>query len=488
MTTTKNKKSFKPIKAESIERTLRGIRPSTFQHWSYKTGEFNDERVHVANFFYGGKLVGQKLRFKNKDFKSLGKCPLLYGMWLWKNSGRKVVVTEGELDALSVSAVQGDKWPVVSLTNGASSAEKAFKENIEYLCGFDEVVICFDNDEPGQKAALEAANILPPGKASIVQFPGDYKDANEMLKDGEGMRLQKIIWDAKEYRPDGVVTLDDVIDDVLTPVEMGFSWPWQSLTDITCGRRLNESYYIGAGTGIGKTTFVLEMLNHDAHELGMKTGIIPLEQTPKKFFQRLAGTLGNKKFHKPSDGSWDAKDLQGVLARMNKENLFVYDSKGSADWDNVQRMIRYLAVGCGCTSIYLDNLTGLKGHSSESNLDFMDRVTRDVASLVLELPIMLTVVSHLATPEKGSHEEGARVKLREFKGSRSIGAWAHNAFALERNQQDSDRKDITTVRCLKDRELGEATGLTVQLRYDHSTGRMVEFHEDYEDVDVDELF
>lgn len=483
---TSKKKDFKPIVCENFETTVRGIKPTTFQHWKYKRGEFNGDSVHVANFYHDGQLVGQKIRTKDKEFKVLGSLPQLYGMWLWKNNGRKVVVTEGELDALSVSSIQGDKWPVVSLTNGASSAVKAFQQHVDWLCGFDEVVICFDNDEPGREAALKAAAVLPPGKAFIVQLPGDYKDANEMLKAKDTQKLSKAIWDANQYRPDGIVTLDDVYEKVLTPVEMGYSWPWPKLTAITYGRRLNESYYVGAGTGIGKTTFVMEIIHHDAQVLNLKTGVIPLEQTPQKFFQRYAGAIGNRKFHKPSDGSWSQEDLSSALGSINKENLYVYDSKGSSDWDDIKGIIRYLAVGCGCTSIYLDNLTGLRGERNESNMEFLDRVTRDIASLVLELPIMLTVVSHLATPEKGSHEEGARVKLREFKGSRSIGAWAHNAIGLERNQQHAELKDITTVRILKDREMGEAAGLTIQLKYDHSIGRMIEYNGDEEDHFEDE--
>lgn len=477
--TPKNPSGFKPIPCEHFTTSVRGITPTTFNHWNYKRGEYDGQDAHVANIYQNGKIVAQKLRMKGKKFisRSAGKIPLLYGMWLWPTGGRKIVVTEGELDALSVSQIQGNKWPVVSLTNGAKSAVKAFKENIEYLSGFDQVVICFDADEPGQEAAHDAAQVLPPGKASIVQFPGDYKDANEMLVAGAGQSLQSLLWNAKPYRPDDIVTLTDVREKVLQPVEWGFSYPWEDLTAMTFGRRLHESTFVGAGTGIGKTTFICELLNHDANVLGIKTGMIPLEQTPHKFFQRLAGLLGNKKFHKPSDGSWDEQDLQAALQHINHENLFVYNTRGNADWDVIKAKIRYLAIGCGCQSIYLDNLTGITGGKSEGRMELIDRVTLDIASLVLELPIMITVVSHLATPEKGSHEEGARVQLKEFKGSRSIGAWAHNAIGLERDQQDPDRSDVMTVRFLKDREMGEAVGRTCDLQYDHSTGRLIPYND-----------
>jgi twinkle protein len=483
------KKSKDLIDTTPITKSTRGITPDTFKFWKYHEGEFSGQRVHVANHYRKNKLVGQKIRMRGKDFRVLGNLEPLYGMWLWpKGSAKKIVITEGELDALSVSQVQANKWPVVSVPNGASGASRSIKDALDYLESFSEIVLLFDNDTPGIKAAEECAKLFSPGKCKIARLP--EKDANDMLVSGKAAELTRAIWNAEAYKPHGIVTLADVYDDVLIPVEMGYSYPWQGLTDLTFGRRLNESLFIGAGTGVGKTTFVLEMLNHDAHNLKLKTGIIPLEQTPKKFFQRLAGTLGNKKFHKPSDGSWDADTLRDTLALMNSDNIFVYDSKGSRDWDDIKVMIRYLALGAGCTSIYLDNITGLRGASGEKNQDFIDRVSSDIASLVIELPIMLTVVSHLATPESGSHEEGARVKLREFKGSRTLAAEAHNALGLERNQQDETKKNVTTVRVLKDREMGEATGQTILLKYDHEIGRMIEIEDIKEDIfdsEVDEF-
>ena len=104
-----------------------------------------------------------------------------YGQWLWPNKGKMVVVTEGEIDAMTVSMLQDDKWPTVSPPNGVQSAPKVFKEQLDWLCGFDTVVIMFDMDEPGQKAAKECAELLPPGKAKITirafritQFPQPY--------------------------------------------------------------------------------------------------------------------------------------------------------------------------------------------------------------------------------------------------------------------------------------------------------------------------
>jgi twinkle protein len=83
---------------------------------------------------------------------------------------------------------------------------------------------------------------------------------------------------------------------------------------------------------------------------------------------------------------------------------------------------------------------------------------------------------HLTTPEGKPHEEGGRVTIRHFKGSRAIGFWSHFMFGLERNQQSEDEaeRSTTTFRILKDRNTGNSTGQVFYLGYDRDNGRLHE--------------
>lgn len=135
----------------------RGITEDTCRFWGYGLGDFNGQTVQVAQYIKDGKVVAQKLRFPSKDFALLGdaKGLPLYGSHLWRDGGRMVTVTEGEIDALTVSQLFGNKWPVVSVPSGAAGAYKSFQSNLEWLEKFESVVILFDDDEPGRKAAKE---------------------------------------------------------------------------------------------------------------------------------------------------------------------------------------------------------------------------------------------------------------------------------------------------------------------------------------------
>ena len=66
----------------------------------------------------------------------------------------------------------------------------------------------FDSDKAGQEAALECAEALPIGMAKIANL-GSYKDASEALVDGNAKAIMDAIWQAREYRPDGIVSASD---------------------------------------------------------------------------------------------------------------------------------------------------------------------------------------------------------------------------------------------------------------------------------------
>ncbi len=100
----------------------------------------------------------------------------------------------------------------------------------------------------------------------------------------------------------------------------------------------------------------------------------------------------------------------------------------------------------------------------------------EIAALTKRLKLRTHLVSHLSTPEGTSHEEGGRVTIRHFKGSRAIGFWSHFMFGLERDQQEEDltKRNTTTFRILKDRKTGRGTGKTFALTYDPKTGLLTE--------------
>jgi len=456
----------------------RKVSEDTCRKWGYRVAKHNGKSVQVADYYdpSGSHLVAQKVRYPDKTFAVIGKMKEagLYGQHLWRDGGKMVVITEGEIDALSVSQLQGNKWPVVSVPNGAQGAKKAIQKQLEWLERFETVVFMFDMDEPGQEAAVECAQLLSPGRAKIARLP--LKDANEMLVAGRGGEVIDAIWGAKEYRPEGIVTLSDLKAEVLKPVEIGLPWWSEKLTKLTYGRRLGEIYCFGAGTGIGKTDMLTQQIEYDVSELKEPVGLFLFEQQPVETVKRIAGKKAGKRFHVP-DAGWTPEELNETLSGLEASGqVYLFDHFGTADWEIIKRTIRFLARSEGVRLFYIDHLTALATAHEEDEKEALEKIMADMGGMVKELNIIIHLVSHLSTPDGKPHEEGGRVMLRHFKGSRAIGFWTHYAFGMERNPQDADedKRQVTTFRVLKDRYIGDATGQTVLFGYDSNTGRLYE--------------
>lgn len=451
----------------------RKITEETCKKFGYFVGTFKEQLVQVAPYYDSdGALCGQKVRFANKDFLTRGdfKKATLFGQQLWGDGGKRLIITEGEIDCLSVSQLQGNKWPVVSLPNGAQGAANAIKDNLEWVMSFDEVVLMFDMDDPGRDAAMKVAELLPPGKAKIASLP--LKDANDMLVAGRGQEVIQAAWNAKEYRPDGIVDIDEILDDIEKPIEVGMPWCLPTLTKATYGRRWGEVYAIGGGTGCGKTDFFTQQIAFDVTELAHRVGVIYLEAKPVETGKRIAGKIDGVRYHIP-DAGWSKDQLRETLQKLKGKVTF-YDNWGDTDWDVVKLKIRYMVVSKGIKLIYLDHLTAMADTSNEK--ESIEQLMKEMAGLANELGCIIHFVSHLSTPEGKPHEEGGRVMIKHFKGSRAIGFWSFFMFGLERNTQadDPEERGTTIFRILKDRYTGQSTGLTIELGYDPATGKLFE--------------
>lgn len=466
------------LTAEPQALRSRGINYETCKHWNYGVAQYLGSPVQVATFTdLQGREVAQKLRFPDKTFKVIGdiKEACLYGQYLWKDGGKMLVITEGEIDALSVSQAMQNRWPVVSIKNGVSGAKRDVQKQIEWIEKFQTVVFMFDSDEVGQKAAKECAELISPGKAKIAKLP--VKDANEMLKEGLVKQLTYAAWDAKPFRPDGLVQIEDLIEDISKPVEKGLPWFIQSLTEITYGRRPCELYAFGAGTGIGKTDFLTQQIAYDITELQQDVGVFFLEQLPTESAKRIAGKVEGRRFHVP-DGSWEPEELVESVQKLAGSVTF-YNSFGQTDWQVIKNKLRYMAHALGIKLFYIDHLTAMADTADEKGS--LEQIMKEMAGIANELKVIIHFVSHLATPDGKPHEEGGHVSIRHFKGSRAIGFWSYFMFGLERNQQDDDPKlrQTTRLRVLKDRYTGQATGNMIYLGYDPETTRLFETPDPY---------
>ncbi len=463
----------------------RGINLETCQKFDYQIGEHNGKKCQIANYYQDGKVFAQKIRTPSKTFHWIGEPSGLYGQWLWRDGGKMIVVTEGEIDCLSVSMAQQNKWACVSVKNGAQGAKRDIQKSLEWLEKFETVVFMFDMDEAGQRAAQACAAVLSTGKAKIARLP--LKDANEMVQQGKISELISSIWEAKTYRPDGIVNGDDIWS-LISKQELVHSvdYPFDGMNEKTHGLRKSELTTITAGSGIGKSAFVRE-IGYNLIQKGEKVGFIMLEETVKRTALGLMGLHLNKPLHLGSVSVEESELLDAYNNCIGNGRVFFYDSFGSTSLDNLLSRIRYLSQGEECSWIILDHISivvsGL-GDGDERRL--IDNAMTSLRTLVQETGVGLILVSHLKRPEgnKG-HEEGAVTSLSQLRGSHAIAQLSDMVIGLERNQQ-GDAANRTQVRILKNRFSGE-TGICCHVQYNPLTSRLHECNPDFNEQPLEEF-
>lgn len=451
----------------------RGLRAETLRKLGYKLATLNGEPVQIAEYRNRkGEVTNQKVRKAGKKFGWRGPKEtkkLLFGQHAWGQGGRRVVITEGEIDALTVAQVLDLKWPVVSVPDGATSTQ-AIADNADWLETFEEVVFMFDGDKPGREGARECAAILSPGKAKIAHMP-DGQDPNSLLQAGLSAQITSAIYGAEKFRPDGVTSLSALLDEAVKPVEWGLSLPkcLEKLHRWTYGPKPGHVWIGGAGVGIGKTQIFTEMEANDLRE-GRAIAVLHAEQSPPETPKRIAAALAGKPFFLP-DCEYTEDELRGVLSGF-EDKLLIFDHRVlEVNWDEVKNWVRWVVKAFGVKVAYIDNLTLLSA-DAEDERRFLDFLLKDAKLLASQLGITIHFLSHLTTPASGpGHEEGGRVEAKQMTGSRALMRYADVLWALERNTQHEDPaiRATSTFRILKDRVSGRAVGNCLYLQYDPAT-------------------
>ena len=446
----------------------RGISEKTCE--LFKTYKDGNGLLRHYYFDSNGKVVGAKVRTKDKQFKCEGEVSSLFGMQNFRHKttsrSSKLVVAEGEMDAMAIWEAQPN-WDVVSIPNGAPAAKKAFQKNYEWINHYDKVVIFFDNDEAGQKGAKEAASVLPPGKA-YIGFLVDYKDACDALADTNSEAIRAVCnYDHTQYQPDGIIDAKTLLDLVTTPSPPAdHDYPFKGLQDKLHGIRYGELVTITAGSGIGKSSILREICA-DLLNKGERCGYLALEESNRRTALGLMSVASRKSLHL---GEQQRSELVEIFDNtIAKWNLHLFDGFGSYDPDHIYNRIEYMAAGLETKVIFLDHLSILLSGLEGDERLMIDRTMTKLRSLVERTGIAMFLVCHTTTPPNGqSHEEGGRVQLRSLRGSRSIGQLSDSVIALERDQQSDSERNATTVRVLKNRYSGEV-GEACQLIYDLDT-------------------
>lgn len=419
---------------------------------------FDENGAHVANKV---RRKGEKAFYWEGD---VGRGTL-FGQQLFPAGGKAITVVEGECDALAGFQLTGSRYPCVSVKS-ASEAKKNCADNFEYLNSFEKIVICFDSDDPGQKAAQQVAQLFQPGKVHILKLE-KAKDANDYLMQGLEKEYVNEWFRAPTYMPDGLKIGTDMWAEVENHVvPRSIPYPWKGLNHTTYGIRLSEVVLLTADTGVGKTSIVKEiehslLTNPELIEEKAGVGILHLEEPNYDTLIGLMSVNASKPFHLPDTDRTNEELRQHFDQVINTERVVIWDHFGSNDIDAVLSKIRHMAA-LGCKYIVLDHLSIVVSDQSGDERKQLDEISTKLKMLCMNLDIAVIAIIHI-------NRQG------QVRGSAGPEQISNIVIKLYRDKTDPDpwRRNVTRLTVEKNRFCGR-TGPSCWLFYNEITGRLEE--------------
>ena len=459
----------------------RGINLQTCE--KYGVTQDNGQHFYPYTDDAGGVVAAKVRRVADKTFSIHGSFTnaRLFGQQLFHAGGKYITIYEGELDALAGYQLTGSQWPSVSIRNGAQAALKDCKAQYEWLNTFENIVICFDGDEPGKKASKEVAELFGQ-KAKIVKHLSGYKDACDYLIAGATKEFVNEWWRAEVYIPDGIINAASLWEEVIKPeAKAEAMYPWKGLNKLLYGIRPSELITVTAGSGLGKSQFLREILFSILKTTKWNIGGLFLEESTRKTARSIMSLHANKLLHLPDTPTTEEELKDAFDNTLGSNRIYLFDHFGSSDVDNITNRIRYMAKACDCRVVFLDHISiVVSGQDLGDERKAIDNMMTKLRTLVQELEITLICVSHLRRPQGNQgHEDGGSVSLSQLRGSGAIAQLSDAVITLERNSmaENDDERHQTKVAVAKNRYNGY-TGPACTLKYNMDTGRMMEIQEE----------
>jgi len=482
------------LKEVQDEYTTRGFKERNIykqvsEHYGVKVSYDIDGAIdaHYYPYYSGNTLAGYKVRTLPKSFTSIGSIRGgLFGQTLY-NGGKRLVITEGELDAMAVQSAWYKRYktfyPVVSLRSASSI--KDLIEAREWIRNFEEVILWLDNDDAGKAAMKEAARIIGYDKIKVAK--SSEKDASDLwIKDPD--QVLKTIYDAVDYTPAGILTKHELWGQLEKYNELE-SVPYppfmDGLNDKLKGMRFGEITLWTSGTGSGKSTLLREIGFHLLQSTQDKIGIISLEESPAETARKMAGMAINRNSAKEEISIEDLK--VGFDVVFGDDRVMVLDHQGSISDGSIMDFLEYMCLN-GCKYLFVDHITILASEGAEglTGNEAIDKIMNDLLRLVKKYEVWIGLISHLRkTDNKGkSFEEGKLPSMDDIRGSGSIKQISMDIIAFARNAGSENLEERNTIKTkvLKCRYTG-LTGPSGNLNYDFNTGRLTKGLNDFEETE-----
>ena len=376
------------------------------------------------DYVKGGKLSYVKWRWQEKgggkDFRR-DRSGVPTQMWqldqLYDGNPETVVITEGEIDCLSV--LSAGYYPCVSVPDGAQLSEEGqgdinpeTDKSFEWLWEGDKllkplqaakkIILAVDRDDKGKVLRSELSIRIGRNKCWFVRYPKGCNDPNDVLRLHGEEALKKMLDEASPMVSDRLV---DVSAFEAKDIPKSY---YLSVDELEKYHVFSPpSFCVMTGPpGAGKSQWVSFLTGCYARDFGVRSAVIQFEDSSAKVrenYMSFAKTI---------------KGLDSVEDRYEwvKENFRFFDtelfdeSEESLTLDWLIATIEQAAYRHNCKCVVVDPWNEIEHlwPRSETETQYLNKALSQLRRLTRKLGIMLIVVAH---PDKAS---GQNKKIEDW--------------------------------------------------------------------------
>ncbi|MFZ2315992.1 MAG: toprim domain-containing protein [Gammaproteobacteria bacterium] len=387
-----------------------------------------DERKIVFPYWRDSELIfvkhlGVDRIDGKKQIRVEPNCePCLFGWHLVPATARKIIICEGEIDAMTLYQY-GFSALSVPFGGGGGDKQKWIEYEFDRMSIYDEIYLCFDNDEQGKLAVLELVNRLGRYRCRVATLP--KKDANECLQAGISREQMQRCFDmAVTLDPEELKSAHHFVDEVINEfypadgAHLGYNPPW----DKAKGKILFRPEELSVWTGInghGKSQFLGQVMLHSMQQ-GARICIASLELKPRRLLMRL--TRQAAALAEPTTGYIRA------IHQWYEDKLWLFDLVGTAKSARLLEVFLYARQRYGIDVFVIDSF--MKLDIAEDDYKAQKAFMEQLCDFKNQHNCHIHIIVH---PRKGADESQPPGKL-DNKGTGAIADLADNCFTVWRNK------------------------------------------------------
>lgn len=429
-------KAHPATKAETVLEWLnkRAISDATIDAFKVCEVQRNGQTWALFPYLRDGVYVNGKYR-NPADKKGMqqeaGAEPCLFGWHLIDPKARTVAICEGEIDAMTLHQVG---IPALSVNAGAGN-HQWIESDWTRLERFSEILVCFDNDEAGDKGASEVIQRLGVDRCKRMRVGA--KDANQWLMDGaDSDQFREAARTAKTQDPDELKSATDFIKRVkamfypvhgevtnpLLQLDQKYEWFEFRPGELTVWTGFN-----GHGKSLLLSQVQLGLMSQGERFVVFSGEMIP-ENLIKRMVKQATGVDRATPAYIDAVGEWMA------------DRFWVFNQTGSATIKRLLEVFTYAQKRYGVSHVVIDSLMMTDvPEDGPGAMTAQKEAIRALCDFAKRTGVHVHLVAH---PRKGKDESSGPGKM-DVAGSGKITDGADNVFTVWRAQKDdADEYDI----------------------------------------------